>query len=300
MQIATSNFTSGHISHALDHFNRAIAAYGSGNSLVDIATQLDRGLNKLQNEWLFSQPDKSLGEVAQFKGLISSGVEGERRNEFLASSELGSFVFLEPMVLNQKYLNDHGYIPGTDLSPSLQKGATDVHRRLRSAYRDGDARADKVITLAAELLYIVRSNIAHGEKTAFGADTDKSARDESVCRATIPVQLLLIDILLHSPSTRLVVYGSLAPGQNNHAILAPLKGIWQDCGIRGSLTQREELWAFTWNPSGEEVQAKLFESAELKGYWERIDRFEGARYRRQFVLAKTSTAVCVANAYVAS
>lgn len=193
--------------------------------------------------------------------MILSGVKGARKQEFLSSPELAALACLEPMVLNQKYLNDHRYIPGTELTPALRKEATEIHRRLRSAFSDVDARGDKVIDLAAELLYIVRSNIAHGGKTAFGPDEAKSRRDESVCKATIPVQFLL---------------------------------------IRGRVKERKGLQVFTWNPSGEEVRAKLFESTDLKGDWERIDRFEGMRYRRQLVLAKTPDAVCVANAYVES
>jgi len=199
-----------------------------------------------------------------------------------------------------KHLNDHGYTPGTELNPKLRKGATEVHRRLRSAFSDVELNGNKVITLAAELLYIVRSNIAHGEKTPFGADTVKSARDESVCNATIPVQWLLIDILLNSPNNRLLVYGSLAPGENNYAIIAPLEGAWQDCSVRGNLKEEGELRELIWNPNGGEVFSQLFESTQLKAHWDRIDRFEGSRYRRQLVLVKMSTGVCVANAYVAA
>jgi gamma-glutamylcyclotransferase (GGCT)/AIG2-like uncharacterized protein YtfP len=163
-----------------------------------------------------------------------------------------------------------------------------------------EAKGDKVVELAAELIYIVRSNIAHGEKTPFGDDIAKSARDESVCSATVPVQWLLTDILLNSPTNRLLVYGSLAPGENNHAIVANLQGSWQDCVVRGTLREKQGLRELIWNPTGGEVPAKLFESTDLKAHWERIDRFEGSRYRRQFVLVKTPTDVCVANTYVAA
>jgi hypothetical protein len=258
MHIAASNFTSGHISHALMNFNRALIEMAHDRSMVDVATQLDRGLNRLQNEWLFGQSDRSLGEVDQFQRMMLSEVQGERKQEFLSSSALASLVRLDPMVLNQKRLIDGGYTPGTELSADLQKSATKVHKKLRSAFSSVEAKGDRVVELAAELIYIVRSNIAHGEKTPFGDDIAKSARDESVCSATVPVQWLLTDILLNSPTNRLLVYGSLAPGENNHAIVANLQGSWQDCVVRGTLREKQGLRELIWNPTGGEVPAKTF------------------------------------------
>ena len=101
MNIPASNFASGHINNALAHFNRAIVEIAQGRSMVDVATQLDRGLNRLQNEWISSQPERSIGEVAQFKGMMLSEVRGDGRREFLSSPELASLVCLDPMVLNQ-------------------------------------------------------------------------------------------------------------------------------------------------------------------------------------------------------
>ena len=84
---------------------------------------------------------------------------------------------------------------------------------------------------------------------------------------------------------RLFVYGTLAPGQANHDLLAKLTGTWQEGFIRGLL-----------HPNGygptvgypvvelekpvESIRGFLFISGALPGYWPTLDDFEGEGYRR--------------------
>jgi gamma-glutamylcyclotransferase (GGCT)/AIG2-like uncharacterized protein YtfP len=89
---------------------------------------------------------------------------------------------------------------------------------------------------------------------------------------------------------RLVIYGSLAPGERNADQLAGLEGTWSPVKIRGM--RHPEGWGITggypgfrWDGSRTEVEALLFESPELPGSWERLDRFEGPAYRRILVPA---------------
>ena len=92
---------------------------------------------------------------------------------------------------------------------------------------------------------------------------------------------------------RLVTYGTLAPGQVNHGQLADLRGRWLRETIRGNLV--EDGWGAAHgcpgihlDPAGSEVEAQVFESAELPQHWARLDAFEGEGYARTMVQVETS------------
>lgn len=87
---------------------------------------------------------------------------------------------------------------------------------------------------------------------------------------------------------RLAVYGSLAPGKENHWVLKDLKGTWSKGTVRGHLHQ--EGWgaaqgypAMRFDPSGQEIDVQVFESDDLPKQWQRIDEFEGVEYQRTLV-----------------
>jgi gamma-glutamylcyclotransferase (GGCT)/AIG2-like uncharacterized protein YtfP len=86
-------------------------------------------------------------------------------------------------------------------------------------------------------------------------------------------------------STRLAVYGTLAPGRKNHWVLEGLKGTWSEGTVRGYL--HAEGWgasegypALVCEENGHEVPVQVFESEELPANWRGIDEFEGDGYRR--------------------
>lgn len=94
------------------------------------------------------------------------------------------------------------------------------------------------------------------------------------------------------PLTRLAVYGTLAPGRENHGQLAGLQGRWRTGTVRGWLNPAG--WAarvgypgLVLDADGPVVDVHLFESADLPGHWARLDEFEGRDYRR--VVARVST-----------
>lgn len=87
------------------------------------------------------------------------------------------------------------------------------------------------------------------------------------------------------PEHRLAVYGSLAPGRENHGQLAGLRGEWSKGIVRGELLQAG--WGanvgypgLRLDPDGAEVPVQVFTSADLPDHWARLDTFEGADYRR--------------------
>ena len=87
---------------------------------------------------------------------------------------------------------------------------------------------------------------------------------------------------------RLAVYGSLAPGKENHWVLDGLKGTWAKGAVRGQLHQQgwgatRGFPAMKYDASGSEIQVQVFESDDLPEHWQRIDEFEGDEYRRTLV-----------------
>jgi len=87
---------------------------------------------------------------------------------------------------------------------------------------------------------------------------------------------------------RLVVYGSLQPGEKNEHELAHLRGEWRRGAITGTLVPSG--WgaslgypALRWSPDGPRVDASLLESDDLPADWGRLDAFEGEGYRRILV-----------------
>lgn len=86
-------------------------------------------------------------------------------------------------------------------------------------------------------------------------------------------------------STRLAVYGSLAPGERHHAQLAHLDGTWEPGTVNGHLHDRG--WAagagypgIVLDASGPPVAVMVLTSEGLAGAWNDLDGFEGPEYQR--------------------
>ena len=87
---------------------------------------------------------------------------------------------------------------------------------------------------------------------------------------------------------RLAVYGTLAPGQPNNHIVAPLGGEWTDGLVEGELLP--EGWgaalgypAFRPQAGGPAVAVRVLTAPSLETAWPALDRFEGPDYQRILV-----------------
>ena len=103
----------------------------------------------------------------------------------------------------------------------------------------------------------------------------------------------------------LFVYGTLAPGQVNAHVLAPLSGAWTEAQISGSL--HDAGWGATHGCPGARlldndtdkitadsfpssvVKGVLFESADLADFWQKLDDFEGIEYQAEITMAHLVT-----------
>jgi gamma-glutamylcyclotransferase (GGCT)/AIG2-like uncharacterized protein YtfP len=119
-----------------------------------------------------------------------------------------------------------------------------------------------------------------------------------------------LDALFRTSHT-LAVYGTLAPGQPNYHVVAPLGGEWTDGLIEGDLFPVG--WgatlgfpAFRPRVGGATVAVKVLTAPLLATAWPTLDRFEGPEYRRILVpvfrpgLADERLLYTVANIYAAA
>jgi gamma-glutamylcyclotransferase (GGCT)/AIG2-like uncharacterized protein YtfP len=116
---------------------------------------------------------------------------------------------------------------------------------------------------------------------------------------------------LFGTSERLAVYGSLAPGRQNHHIVQPFGGTWTTGIVEGDL--REFGWgaaigfrALTLCPGGPAIPVHVLTSRALRAAWAELDAFEGPEYRRVLVPVwsagptEARTLLTVANLYEAA
>ena len=93
---------------------------------------------------------------------------------------------------------------------------------------------------------------------------------------------------LFSTSHTLAVYGTLAPGQPNHHVLAPFGGEWTDGLIEGDLLPMgwgADLGYPGFRPriEGDTVAVQVLSAPLLASAWPDLDRFEGPGYQRILV-----------------
>jgi gamma-glutamylcyclotransferase (GGCT)/AIG2-like uncharacterized protein YtfP len=90
------------------------------------------------------------------------------------------------------------------------------------------------------------------------------------------------------PDRALAVYGTLAPGEPNHHVVADIGGRWVEGAVRGH--RFEARWrgmpgypGFLPDAGGPVVEVLVLVSALLGEHWGRLDDFEGPGYRRREV-----------------
>lgn len=103
----------------------------------------------------------------------------------------------------------------------------------------------------------------------------------------------------------LAVYGTLAPGRENHHQLDGLAGRWQRGTVRGRVLASgwgsgEGYPALILDAEGPTVEVQVFESDDLPAHWARLDEFEGTGYRRVVTQVQVEGGEVAASIYVAA
>jgi len=177
------------------------------------------------------------------------------------------------------------------------------HLRLRRALdslraNELQEELERVLVRTADLLYIIRSNLMHGEK--FAGDGQRSARDRIVAAAAIRVLALFFDLTFDRPSTRLAAYGSLRSGRANAAVLQGIDGLWEEGSVVGMLEEPDGVPLLRWGHGGNPVEVMVLASNHLPEHFERLDEFEGGRYERILVPVDGGDgSIMIANVYAA-
>ena len=86
----------------------------------------------------------------------------------------------------------------------------------------------------------------------------------------------------------LAVYGTLAPGEENHWVLRPVAGEWRPGTVKGWRFEvgwgpAEGYPGFLPDPDGNDVPVQVLVSERLEKHWREIDQFEGPGYERQSI-----------------
>ena len=99
---------------------------------------------------------------------------------------------------------------------------------------------------------------------------------------------------------RLCVYGTLRPDEENHHLLEPIEGQWDDVTYRGYFSPPDQSYGYpriAWTPHGDENHGDLVTSTKLPSHWAALDEFEGEDYCRLLTIVQSKTGPLVANIY---
>ena len=245
--------------------------------------------------------EEGRSDTQAFQQLLLTGMSAELQSEFVQKCSLRALTEFSPRIMNHGTLLRRQYDP-FDITDTLRKEASSEHKQLFNAFKravdspEVEALRHALLKKAAQLLFIVRSNIAHSEKTPRGPDLEKARRDQDVSLVTAMVMDDLLDILFDHPHRRLAVYGTLAPGRSNDHMLSQLDGQWLDGHVRGEVQERDGFPVFSWR-NGPSVPVRILDAPALSQTFERLDQFEGAKYRRILVPVQVKDQRVICNIY---
>lgn len=240
---------------------------------------------------------------AEFQDLLTLGINHQQADELAQSTGVFKLVSLSPQVMNHQTLRNGDYDPN-DISPQLANKARKDHRDLvnkHRSYLEDPSRPNSLnalLTKLAELLYVIRSNIAHGEKTVHSPDLAKTRRDADVCRITAPIIRRFFDVLFRSPNNRLAAYGTLRPGQPNHSMLLGLGNTWLTGTVKGTITEHNGFPLFSWHTAGQNINVEVLDSPGLPSKFDELDAFEGPAYKRIWIPVNVKPQIEVCNIYI--
>ena len=284
----------GELDLALGHLNHA-AARDLG--AVYRCRCLYDGLNVLWSAHQRARRRLEEGDNAALSALLLEGLPSSRRALLVRHPAIEAFATFAPPVLDHSILRrSPEYAHGSPIPARLERDAADKHGQFTRAFsrwtESSSQEAERALLKKfAQLLYVVRSNIAHGEKSFV-------ERDRAVCDIAARAIDAALDALFDYPDHRLATYGTLAPGQQNHSLIAAASGEWSEGVVHGVINRISGLLAFEWRPDGQAIPVHMVSSPRLEKLLPDLDVFEGRRYRRIRVpVDQPGQGVAIANVY---
>ena len=294
----------GELDAILSLINEARAQMGRDEERL--ARKLCDALNRTWNARArLAQAPRPESDWPLVKQLVT-GLPADEGQALLRSEELRELAAIEPPILNHWTLLRRGFLGSVAEIPSgIRSQASEAHRRLRRGLEklSDDPHSDEIDSVLgrlADLLYVIRSNLQHGEKFA-SPDPARIARDRVIAEKAAAVLELFFDLLFARPSTALAAYGSLTPGGTHHDQLDGVRGEWVAGVVRGRL-QDGPFPRLAPTPTADEIAVQLLRRAdELPERWPRLDELEGDSYQRVLVVVELEDReVVIANLYAAS
>ncbi|MBF0227693.1 MAG: hypothetical protein HQK76_19775 [Desulfobacterales bacterium] len=271
---------------------------------VEKCRSLFEALNLTWNEYYYYRRSNNMLTGFELDKRIDSdafiqllqGLNYKQQRYLSMSNELNKLVYLTPRIMDNSILRSLEYDPNNitdDIRLKAEEKHTDFIKYFNKLKRDRFISEEESIYLKkfiksfAKLLYLVRSNIAHGEKTPKGPDRNKAARDENVSGVVSLLLFFIIDFIFDNPSKSIATYDTLIPGQNNEEIFSKVTGIWTDGFIEGlSYYDGSGLPAFRWELNSKLVPVKIFQSNQQLEEYEELDKLKGPDYTRIWIPAK--------------
>jgi gamma-glutamylcyclotransferase (GGCT)/AIG2-like uncharacterized protein YtfP len=231
-----------------------------------------------------------------------TGLAPKERGAFCLGPRFAALAQLTPQIMNHETLMSLRYDPFL-ITEKVRKEASEEHRQFANAFQRYSANPQDenlqtaLLKKVEQVLFVVRCNIAHSEKTPKGPDMDKTKRDRDVSDLAAAAIEDFFELLFDHPTHRLAVYGTLAPGEPNHSVLSDLSGTWQEGLVQGNLTDQDGLRSFRWTLGAEKTKVNVFSSNDLESSFPKLDRFEEKRYHRILVPVETPLGILIANIY---
>jgi len=234
------------------------------------------------SEWAqrqFQQGKLSINN--KFSETVNSLLTYQGKKSIIESKAFKEIIHFTPRIMSDAILESKRYNP-ENISTELRQEASATHNKLIESYNYPNRKPDIIITYLCKLLYEIRSNMMHCGKTPYGPDLDKSKRDEEICKLIYPTLLNIIDFLLEKPNNKLILYGTLKEGQPNASLIDNLRIIREMINIFGFIEIENGLPYYTFSISNprNEIEAELIINESLTNAFDRIDSFEGTKYKR--------------------
>jgi hypothetical protein len=183
-----------HVNDAESHLTaaRQLSSSAPATHLCDLYF---KALNKLWTAFSLWEGQPGRADTPSLIAMLAALPD---QHELPRSREVIRLAALEPPILDHFVLNRRGWSPH-NRDARIEHEASERHRKLKRSianYQASGTGQDGVSKRLAEILYVVRSNLAHGEKMAYAKDPDRVQRDQDVSDAAAPVVDLIARLVL--------------------------------------------------------------------------------------------------------